>query len=101
MSESSDEIRARITIDGREFAIRPDRDLVDLMQQLESAAGSRAAFVHIRGGDESISVLVTPHSKIILAVDHIGAAKPENKQPFSTAPVDEQSVDLTSDWEYW
>jgi hypothetical protein len=100
MSESSDEVRARITIDGQEFAISPDRDLVDLMQQLETAAGSRAAFVHIHGGDESISVLVTPHSKIVLAVDHIGAVTPEDEAPFTATP-EERPFTANADWEYW
>lgn len=101
MSERHDETRARIAVDGEEFEISPNRDLVSLMEQIETAAQSHAAFVHIRGGDESVSVLVTPHSKIVLRVDFLGSAIEEDEQPFSAVPADEQPADLTADWEYW
>lgn len=50
-----------------------------------------AAFVHVRGGEESISVLITPYSKVVLIVRRVGT--PSKYEPPLT--------DIQQDWDDW
>jgi hypothetical protein len=89
MSDTRAETRARVEIDGHAFLVDLDRDLVELMQQIEAAARSQPTFVHLHGGEGSVSVLVTPRSKIVITVDHGRRAVLGEESPLVP----------TSDWE--
>lgn len=85
MSDTRAETRARVEIDGRGFAVGADCDLVELMAQIEAAARSQPTFVHLRGGVESVSVLVTPRSMIVITVDHAQTALLNERAPLVPA----------------
>lgn len=77
--------RARIEIDGREFLLDGDRDLVDLMTRIEAAARSEPTFVDISDRDGLVSVLVSPGAHVVISVVHQGAASVDHAPPF--API--------------
>lgn len=62
--------RARIDIDGREFLVDDDRDLVDLMGRIEAAARSEATFVDISSRTGLVSVLISPGAHVVVSVEH-------------------------------
>lgn len=76
------ERRARVEIDGKGFTLAPDCDLVELMDQFESASRSQPTFVHLHGGDKTVSVLVAPLSKVVITVQYVRLAQPEAEPPF-------------------
>lgn len=81
--------RAHIEIDGHDFLLDPDRDLVEVMGLIENAARSEPTFVDLSSGEELVSVLVSPGAKVIVTVAHESVATPEEEAPI--APF--------SDWE--
>lgn len=81
-SHPTTERRARVQIDGRQYVLAPDCDLVELMRQVESAPESDAAMIHIRGGDDTVSVPVTPLSAVVLTVERVLLTQPEHEPPF-------------------
>ncbi|MFB7250635.1 hypothetical protein [Microbacterium sp. NPDC056234] len=90
MINAGAESSTHIVIDGQRFLLDRDRDLVDLMGQIEAAARSEPAFVHLSDGDELVSVLVSSRSRIIITVEREGIAVVAEEAP--VAPF--------SDWEY-
>lgn len=60
--------RTHVEIDGRDFILGHDRDLVAVMSSIERAAGSPPGFVDISAGDELVSVLITSASKVVVTV---------------------------------
>ncbi|WP_091227157.1 hypothetical protein [Microbacterium sp. 3J1] len=83
------DLRTHIEIDGRDFLLGGDRDLVDVMSQIEAAAASPPAFVHLSIGDEMVSVLIHSHTRVVISV--------EREHP-PTSPLDPPTP-LISDWE--
>lgn len=85
MSDTRAEARTRVEIDGHGFLVDPERDLVELMEQIETAARTQPTFVHLHGGEESVSVLVTPRSRIVITVDHRQGAILDEASPLVPA----------------
>ncbi|PRA82239.1 hypothetical protein [Microbacterium sp. MYb66] len=79
-----------IVIDGQPFLLDGDRDLVDLMGEIEAAARSEPTFVHLSAGDELVSVLVSSRSRIVITVERDGIAVTSDEAPIAPLP----------DWEY-
>ncbi|MFF7294172.1 hypothetical protein ACFY9N_16705 [Microbacterium sp. NPDC008134] len=72
MDGSRTKPRTRIEIDGREFLLDGDRDLVDLMARIEAAARSEPTFVDISSRGGLVSVLVSPGARVVISVAHEG-----------------------------
>ncbi len=75
--------RAHIEIDGHDFLLDPDRDLVEVMGLIESAARSEPTFVDLSSGEELVSVLVSPGAKVVVTVQHESIASPEHEAPLA------------------
>jgi len=75
--------RARIDIDGREFLVDGERDLVDLMGRIEAAARSEPTFVDISSRSGLVSVLVSPGAHVVVSVEHEQAAGWREDAPVS------------------
>ncbi|WP_194421849.1 hypothetical protein [Microbacterium abyssi] len=67
-----------VEIDGREFLLGRDRDLVDVMSRIEEAARSEPAFVDLSDGDRHVSVLVSHQSRVVITVRHESSAPAEH-----------------------
>ncbi|MFB8188213.1 hypothetical protein ACFC14_02740 [Microbacterium sp. NPDC055988] len=89
MNTEADSI-THVAIDGRRFRLNGERDLVDLMSQIEAAARSEPTFVHLSDGDELVSVLVSSRSRIVITVERAGIA----------AIADEPPIAPFLDWDY-
>lgn len=89
MDGSRTKPRTRIEIDGREFILDGDRDLVDLMSRIEAAARSEPTFVDISSQGGLVSVLVTPGARVIISV------APEGSEHIDHAPP----IPPLSDWD--
>lgn len=61
--------RSRVAIDGTEFVLTPGQDLGDFMARVEDAARGGGTFVHFTAGNLSLSALITPTSRVTIAVD--------------------------------
>lgn len=68
MAETRVETDTQVTIDSWSWRLPPDHDLVELMEQIETAARSGPAFVHLPGEESSVSVLVGGRSKVVITV---------------------------------
>jgi len=73
--------RTRVEIDGREFLLDGDHDLVDLMTRIETAARSEPMFVDLSGGERLVSVLISSRSSVVVSVVHEGVARPTDEAP--------------------
>lgn len=62
-------ITTHVEVDGRDFVLRGDRDLVDVMSQIEAAAASPPAFVDLSDGEELVSVLIHAASRVVVSVE--------------------------------
>lgn len=62
-------ITTHIEVDGRDFLLGGDRDLVDVMSQIETAAASPPAFVDLSDGEEMVSVLIHAASRVVVSVE--------------------------------
>jgi hypothetical protein len=60
--------RTYVEIDGREYLLGDDHDLVEVMARIEAAAQSRPAFVDLSSGDRMVSVLVSAQSHVVITV---------------------------------
>ncbi|MFB4351887.1 hypothetical protein RAC69_01950 [Microbacterium sp. LS_15] len=58
-----------VEIDGRDFVLSGERDLVDVMSQIEAAAASPPAFVDLSDGDDLVSVLIHSTSRVVVSVE--------------------------------
>ncbi len=83
---------AYIEVDGREFRLARDRDLVDVMNQIEAITRSEPAFVDLSDGERLVSVLISPGARVVVTV------RPDHRTPDSS--IDDWSLDLPfRDWE--
>lgn len=73
-------------IDGQRFLLDADRDIVDIMEQIETAARSEPTFVHLVEDGERVSVLVSPGSTVSVTVADGREVEPEDRAPFTTLP---------------
>lgn len=89
MTGAQTRIRTHIEVDGRDFLLGGDRDLVHVMAQIEAAAASPPAFVDLSDGDEMVSVLIHSHSRVVITVEH------EHGQPDHLDPPSP----MIDDWE--
>ncbi|MBQ3357414.1 MULTISPECIES: hypothetical protein [Microbacterium] len=89
MDEPRTNTRARIDIDGREFLLDGDRDLLELMGRIEAAARSEPTFVDISDRNGLVSVLVSPGARVVISVEHVS----------SVALVEEAPVHPIADWD--
>lgn len=71
--------RTHIEIDGRDFVLGDDRDLAEVMGQIEAAAASPPAFVYLSAGDQMVAVLIHSRSRVVVTTDgsYSGRAEPE------------------------
>lgn len=76
------ETSTHVIIDGRGFLLDSDRDLVELMGQIESAARSGPAFVHLSAGTELVSVLVSARTQVVIQVERESVAQELDEPPF-------------------
>jgi hypothetical protein len=76
MNEKRGESRTHVEIDGRDFLLPANLDLVDLMSRIEDAARSEPTFVDIAGDGELASVLISPQSRVVVSVEHLSVALP-------------------------
>ncbi|MCM3780418.1 hypothetical protein [Microbacterium hydrocarbonoxydans] len=58
-----------VEIDGRDFILSGERDLVHVMSQIEAAAASPPAFVDLSDGDDLVSVLIHSTSRVVVSVE--------------------------------
>ncbi len=84
MSTARSNTIAYLEVDGHEYQLGRDRDLVDLMHRIETIVRSEAAFVDLSHGDEMVSVLVSPGARVVVRV------------LWDSAPVASQAV--AEDW---
>ncbi|MFJ4255278.1 hypothetical protein [Microbacterium sp. NPDC090003] len=89
MDEPRTNTRARIDIDGREFLLDGDRDLLALMERIEAAARTEPTFVDISDRNGLVSVLVSPGARVVISVEHVSSA----------ALVEEAPVMPIADWD--
>lgn len=71
--------RAHIEIDGRDFVLGDGRDLNEVTAQIEAAAASPPAFVHLSTGDQTVAVLIHSRSRVVITTGepYPGHATPE------------------------
>jgi len=62
--------RAYAEIDGREYLVGHDLDLVEVMSKIEEAARSGPAFVDLSDSDRLVSVLISQRSRVVITVRH-------------------------------
>lgn len=60
--------RTYVEIDGREYLLGHDHDLVDVMSKIEAAAQTKPTFVDLSGSERLVSVLVSPQSRVVITV---------------------------------
>lgn len=77
-----------VEIDGREYTLGRDLDLVDVMSKIQAAAQSRPTFVDLADSAHLVSVLVSPQSRVVITV------RPESSTPEHLHPSD-----AMSDWD--
>ncbi|KRD50571.1 hypothetical protein SOM10_13760 [Microbacterium sp. CFBP9023] len=58
-----------IEIDGRNFVLRDDRPLRQVMDEIEAAASAAPTFITLSGDDRSISVLIRPTTRVVISVE--------------------------------
>lgn len=90
MTSAAAETSTHVEIDGQRFLLDSDRDLVDLMAEIEEAARSEPRFVHLSDGEELVSVLVSARSRIVITVEHESRARMPDSMP----------IQLPADWDY-
>ncbi|CAN7155283.1 hypothetical protein LJR044_002517 [Microbacterium foliorum] len=59
--------RTQIAIDDQTYVLGVDRDLNEVMGQIEEAAGSSPAFVDLSSGDRRVSVLIVPTTRVVVS----------------------------------
>ncbi|WP_404475360.1 hypothetical protein [Microbacterium aerolatum] len=67
-----------VEIDGREYLLGHEQDLVDVMARIEEAARSEPAFVDLSEGERHVSVLVSHQSRVVITVRRESAATSEH-----------------------
>ncbi|WP_144872403.1 hypothetical protein [Microbacterium sp. 1.5R] len=72
-----------IEIDGRDFVLSGERDLVHVMSQIEAAAASPPAFVDLSDGDDLVSVLIHSTSRVVVSVETDQQASSAQFEPLS------------------
>jgi len=80
-----------VEIDGRPFVLYGDRDLTEVMADIEKAAASPdPTFVRLDGGDELVSVLISSRTRVVVTVrrDSADHAVPEAPMFLPTADWD-------------
>jgi len=77
------ETRTYVEIDGREYLLGQELDLVEVMGRIETAARSEPTFVDLSDHDHLVSVLISPRSKVVVTVRHASALPPEETPPGS------------------
>lgn len=84
----------QVAIDGWSWRLPPDHDLVELMSQIETAARSGPSFVPLCEGEDMVSVLIGPQSKVAITVS------PQRSDASENTPVFEHTLapDM-ADWE--
>ena len=70
-----------VEIDGREYTLGRDLDLVDVMSKIEAAAQSRPTFVDLADSAHLVSVLVSPQSRVVITVRPESATPSEHLHP--------------------
>lgn len=94
MSRSLSNTTAYVEVDGREYSLGPDRDLVEVMTRIEAVARSEPAFIDLSNGDRMVSVLVSPRSHVVVTV------RRNDPPPAATASSEEWSLGLPHfDWD--
>ncbi len=58
-----------IEIDGRNFVLRDDRPLRQVMDEIEAAASAAPTFITLAGEDRRISVLIRPTTRVVISVE--------------------------------
>lgn len=77
------ETRTYVEIDGREYLLGKELDLVEVMGRIETAARSEPTFVDLSDLDHLVSVLISPRSKVVVTVRHASTLPPEEAPPGS------------------
>ena len=71
-----------IRFDDETYLLPPGSDLANLMEQIEAAAHSDAAFVTFATAGSLVSVLICSHTKVTVCVDHaVGASAAMGRLP--------------------
>lgn len=73
--------RTHLEIDGNDYVLSAESDLVELMSRIEAAARTEPTFIDLVVGDGFVSVLVTPHSRVIVSTESTHAAAQDDVVP--------------------
>lgn len=87
MSRTLSNTTAYVEVDGREYALEADRDLVEVMTLIEAAARTDPAFVDLSNGDRMVSVLFSANSRVVVTV------RPHDPPPLLLDPTSERALD--------
>jgi len=68
MSRALSNTTAYVEVDGREYALEADRDLVDVMTLIEAAARTEPSFVDLSNGDRTVNVLISTTTRVVITV---------------------------------
>jgi len=72
MTQMQTMVRTEITVDGRNSYLAQGQDIVDLKRRIEAAMITAGAFVEFTVvGNRSMSVLISPRSQVVLAVETV------------------------------
>lgn len=69
MSDAKTMVQTEVIFDGTSYLLSQDQDVGDLRQRIEQAAKTPGTFVDVDVvGDRSVSVLITPNSRVAISV---------------------------------
>ncbi|WP_149083885.1 MULTISPECIES: hypothetical protein [Microbacterium] len=64
-------MRAHFEIDGHDFVVSAEHDVIDLMHRIEAAARSEPTFVDIATTSRLVSVLITASSRVVVSMERV------------------------------
>lgn len=83
MAERTEQVWTQIEIDNRRYFLHADQDVDKVKSMIEAAVVAAPAFVTITGVEQTISVLVQPTTRVVIAHDHYSHAEPDDSPPVS------------------
>ncbi|WP_217583699.1 hypothetical protein [Microbacterium sp. GbtcB4] len=77
-------MRAHFEIDGHDFVVSDEHDIIDLMHRIEAAARSEPTFIDIATTSRLVSVLITASSRVLVYMERVNDSwvPEESKTPF-------------------
>ncbi|WP_127482737.1 hypothetical protein [Microbacterium oxydans] len=88
-------IRARLIIDSETFVLAPATDVEDLKQQVRERANGNADFIEfVAAGNELVSALVTPASRVTISVSTSSFEDHDEPVSFASPNIGLRDYDL-------